>query len=428
MRFLVLISPIVKFLINKYQSSISFQGVESDILTKFKASQLLNPSESKAFVQIIGNIRDYLTKNNIQYQRDSLKKLVGDGSTWRGFLNVLMDTKSDVYFCPYDPGSARNLSNVEKRIGNGDLGDLRVIMPMNLDESEEIYAFFHHQLKVPVYPMICNDATSKWLKALTFAPMAPRSFFFPEGTCASDYGDKVVEIARRSGITHFILKDEYDFDLRPVLPYSVVPTSKLDQVCRVFYEKISGIPNYGGLVLEEFLAAGDAIEIVATHIFNKSIRASHVIEKVKLKPYVDGGLYDDLIQGDTKQATDAVHVNLDRIDSVVAKYYPYLFSSVEYIVTKNGPRVIDVNSVSNTLKLDTPIPNLKPDVIFKEFIDRAINLKNADELEKQIKYRVGIKAAYDNLKKFGPAFFTGEKVISMVDGAEYDVKALLVPL
>jgi hypothetical protein len=426
MRFIVLISPIIKFLINKYQSNISLQGVESDILTKFKASELLNPSECRTFIQIITNIRKYLTDNNIQYQRDSLKKLVGDGKEWRGFLNILLETKDDIYFCPYDPGSVQNFSNIDKKIGNGDLADVRVIMPLNLDESEEIYAFFHQQLKIPVYPIICNDATSKWLKNLTFAPFAPRAFYFPEGTCTSDYNAKILDIASRMKITHFILKDEYDFDLRPILPYYVVPASKLDQACRVFYEKVKGIPNYGGLVLEEFLATGDAIDIVTTHIFNKAIRVSHIMEKVKLKPFKEGGLYDSFIQDVTKQATDTVPVNLDAIDSIVAKFYPYLFSSMEYILFKGVPRVIDMNSVSNTLKMEKPIPNLKPDMIFKEFIDRVVLLKNSDELEKQIRYRVEIRFIYENLKKFGPAFFTGDKLISLIDGAEKDVKEFLV--
>jgi hypothetical protein len=428
MRFIVLISPIIKFLINKYQSNISLQGVESDILMKFKASELLNPSECITFIQIITNIRKYLTDNNIQYQRDSLKKLVGDGKEWKGFLNNLVDSKNDIYFCPYEPGSIQNFSNIEKKIGNGDLADVRVIMPLNLDESEEIYTFFHQQLKIPVYPIICNDATSKWLKNLTFAPLAPRAFYFPEGTCTVDFNDKMLELTKRMGISHLILKDEYDFDLRPILPYAVVPASKFDQACRVFYEKVKGIPNYGGLVLEEFLATGDAIEIVTTHIFNKIIRVSHIIEKVKLKPYSEGGLYDTFIQDSTKQAMDTVSVNLDAIDNIVAKYYPYLFSSIEYILFKGTPRIIDINSVSNTLKMDKPIPNLKPDLIFKEFIDRVCNLKNADELEKQIQYRARMKELYANLKKFGAAFFTGDSLISLIDGAEIKVKEFLAKL
>ncbi|MEX2718938.1 MAG: hypothetical protein Q6370_021790 [Candidatus Sigynarchaeota archaeon] len=425
MRFIVLISPIIKFLINKYHSNISLQGVESDILLKFKSSQLLDPSESYAFIQIITNIRNYLSDNNIQYQRDSLKKLVGDGKGWRGFLNVLFDTKSDIYFCPFDPGNIQNLSNINKKIGNVNLEDIRVFMPLNLDENEEIYTLFHQQLKMPVYPMIVNDATSKWLKNLTFASMAPRSFYFPEGTCASDYSEKIVDFARKAGISHFIFKDEYDLDIRPIIPYLVIPATKLDQACHMFYEKIKGIPNYGGLVVEEFLATGDAIEIVATHMFNKVFRVSHTIEKVKLKPFIEGGLYDTFVQDIAKQAVDMVPVNFDTIDNIISKYYPYLFSSIEYIITKRGPRVIDINSVSNTLKLDKPIPNLKPDVIFKEFIDRVINLRNADELERQILYRSEIKTLYENLKKFGPAFFNGEKIISLIDGAERDIKDFL---
>jgi hypothetical protein len=426
MRFLVLISPIIKFLINKYQSNISLQGVESDILSKFKASEVLGPSECKTFIQILSSIRKYLADNNIQYQRDSVKKLVGDGSQWKGFLNILMETQHDIFFCPYEPGNLQNFSNIDKRIGNGDMSDVRVIAPLNLDESDEIYTFFQQKLKIPVYPLIVNDATSKWLKNVVFAPLAPRGFYFPEGTCAADFNDKILALARRMGITHFILKDEYDFDLRPILPYAVVPASKLDQACHVFYEKIKGIPNYGGLVLEEFLANGDAIEIVTTHIFNKTIRVSHVIEKVRLNPFKDGGLYDTFVKDVTKQAVDAAPVNLDAIDVVVAKFYPYLFSSIEYIVSKNLPRVIDVNSVSNTMKTEKPALNMNPDAIFKEFIARVVASENAREVENQMRYLGMIKQLYTNLRNYGPACFTGDKVISLIDGAEKNVKEFLV--
>ncbi len=426
MRFLVLISPIIKFLINKYQSNISLQGVESDILSKFKASEVLGPSECKTFVQILSSIRKYLTDNNIQYQRDSVKKLVGDGNQWKGFLNILIETKNDIFFCPYEPGNLQNFSNIDKKIGNGDLSDVRVIAPLNLDESEEIYTFFQQKLKIPVYPLIVNDATSKWLKNVTFAPLAPRGFYFPEGTCAIDFNDKILDLARKMGINFFILKDEYDFDLRPILPYAVVPATKLDQACRVFYEKVKGIPNYGGLVLEEFLESGDAIEIVTTHMFNKTIRLSHVIEKVRLNPYKEGGLFDAFVKDVTKQAVDVVPVNLDAIDVVVARYYPYLFSSIEYIVSKNLPRVIDVNSVSNTMKMEKPALSMNPDSIFKEFLNRVSVLVNAREVENQIRYLEMIKQLYANLRNFGPACFTGDKIISMIDGAEKEVKSFLV--
>lgn len=429
MRFIVLISPIFKFLINKYQSNISLHGVESDVLLKFKAAEMLSPSECRTFIHILTSIRQYLTDNNIQYQRDSLKKMIGDGLEWSGFLNIMVETKHDIYFCPYEPGSLQNLSNIEKKIGNSDLSDVRVIVSLNLDESEEIYSFFHQQLKLPVYPAICNNATSKWLKNITFAPFAPRAFYFPEGTCAADYNDKIIDLARRAGISRLIMKDEYDFDLRPILPYAVMPADRLDQACRVFYEKVKGIPNYGGIVLEEFLATGDAIEIVTLNVFNKIIRASCIVEKVKLKKFMDGGIYDTFIQENTMTATNVVPMNQDiiaAIDAIVARYYPFLLSGLEFVMYKGTPRIIDVNSVSNTLKMEKPIANLKPDQIFKEFVDRIVKMNNVEELEKQIEYFASINRVYDNLRKFGPAFFTGEKIVSLIDGTEKELKEFLV--
>jgi hypothetical protein len=424
-RFLVLISPIIKFLIIKYQSNIALQGVESEILMRFKAAEILSPQECRAFIQIITSIRKHLIDNNIIYQREALKKLVGDGSSWKGFLNLLVDQGHAVFTCPYEPGMMQKLSSVIQKMGNGDLSDIRIIMPLNLDENEEIYTFFHKELNLPIYPLMCNDATSKWLKNFTFAPLAPRSFYFPEGTNAGEFAGKISELATKHGIEHVILKDEYDFDIRPILPYAVVPVSKMDQACRVFYDKVKGIPNYGGLVLEEFLVTGDTVDIFTMHIFGKIIPASIITDKVRLKPYKDGGLFDSFVQDVMQKVTDIVPPGMDKLDLVVSRYYSYLFSSIEFILHKNVPRVIDVNSVSNSMKFEKPVSGLNPDSFFKVFIDRVVSLSNSEENERQTVYHDTIKRIYARVRQFGPAFFDGEKVTSLVDGVTKDVKDFL---
>jgi len=72
------------------------------------------------------------------------------------------------------------------------------------------------------------------LKNFTFVKFAPRAFYFPEGTSACEYNDKITEIAKKNGIEHLILKDEYDFDIRPIIPYAVMPVGKQDQLAVSF--------------------------------------------------------------------------------------------------------------------------------------------------------------------------------------------------
>lgn len=425
MKFLVLISPIIKFMISKYQANLTLQGIESEILVKFKASELLLPSECKPFIQILSSIRKYLMENNIQYQRESIKKIVGDGSAWKGFLNLLSEQGHEIFIYPYEPGMIHHVSDFFQKIGT-DLSDIRVITPLNLDENGEIYTFFHHVLKLPVYPLICDDTTSKWLKDFTFAPNTPRAFYFPEGTCAIDFNDKIIAIAKKEGISHLLLKDEYDFDIRPILPYSLIPIAKADQACRIFYDKIKGIPNYGGLILEEFLANGEAVEVIKTHIFGKLMRSQHVLDRIHLKPFSEGGLYDNFVENIQKQVLDNVTINLDSFDAVVNRYYPYIFASIEYIMYKNMAKIIDVNSVANSLKFEKLLSNETPDFFFKNFIARVIDLKNQEELSKQIAYHETVKKIYKKIRDFGPAFIHGEKVVSLIDDAEKDVKEFLV--
>jgi hypothetical protein len=38
-----------------------------------------------------------------------------------------------------------------------------------------------------------------------------------------------------------------------------------------------------------------------------------------------------------------------------------------------------------------------------------------------------IKGIYDKVRRFGPAFFTGDKVISLIDGEERLAKSFLEP-
>ncbi|MBN2150632.1 MAG: hypothetical protein JW839_04200, partial [Candidatus Lokiarchaeota archaeon] len=395
MKFLILISASMKVLIMKYQNKVGSQSIGSNVISKIRDVKLLLPADTKALVQLLTTIRDYLVKNDVKYQRAQLMKLVGDGSTWRGLLNVIAERGDDMLAYCYDPGTLARLREELERASITDLSDVRAIAPLNIDETDEIYAFFQQELEIPVYPMICNIATSKWLKNFLFAPHAPRAFYFPEDTVAMEFYDKVVELAKKHGIKHFILKDEYDFDIRPVLPYLVVPAEKMDVACRLFYENVQGVHDYGGILLEEFIPTGDAIDVVTTHMFKGMLPAPLVVDKIKLKLFDDGGLFDTIVQYLQTTVLQKAPVGTEALNAIVAKYYPYMLASIEYIVHKGVPKVNDINSVSNVMTWDKPIPGLNPDAFFKEFVSKVTAFKNDEELPRQVQYHEMIKGLYD---------------------------------
>ncbi len=416
MKFLLLLSTSMKSLIMKYHGKIAPQEVGSDVVSKIRWGKLLIPAEIKVLSQILGTIRAYLIANNIQYQRAAVMKLVGDGTVWKGLMNAILDRGDDVYAYFHEPGSIGNVVDQLKNAGIDDTKALRVIMPLNMDENEELYAFFHHDLKIPVYPMICNMLTSKWFKDVLFSPNAPRAFFFPEGTNASEFFNKVADLSRIHGIQYFILKDEYDFDMRPIIPYMVVPVAKVDVACRLFYENIKGIHNYGGMILEEFIPTGDALDIVTLHMFKGILPSPLLVEKVRLKPYSEGGTFDSIVQSAQMALLVKASVNHDALNAAASKFYPYTLATFEYVVHKGAPKVIDVNGIAYSMTFEKPVPNLNPDVIYKEFISRVVALDNNMELQRQMLYQEMAKGLYDRFRQFGPAFYDGDKVTSLIDG------------
>nr|MDO8111681.1 hypothetical protein [Candidatus Sigynarchaeota archaeon] len=194
---------------------------------------------------------------------------------------------------------------------------------------------------------------------------------------------------------------------------------------RLFYEKIKGISHYGGLVMEEFLATGNAIDLFKTYMFNVMMRSQHILDHILLKPYVEGGIFETFLDKVQTQVTENVQVNYEKFDAVVNKYYPYIFSTIEYITLNNMARVIDVNSVANSLKFEPVLEKQTPDFFFKNFIARVLELKNQEELPKQIAYHEAIKNTYKKVQDFGPAFIDGEKIISLKNGMEFNVKDIL---
>ncbi|MBN2154208.1 MAG: hypothetical protein JW839_22325 [Candidatus Lokiarchaeota archaeon] len=66
-----------------------------------------------------------------------------------------------------------------------------------------------------------------------------------------------------------------------------------------------------------------------------------------------------------------------------------------------------------------------PDAFYKEFVSKVAAFKNDEELPRQVQYHEMIKGLYDEIVQFGPSFFSGDKVTSLIDGEERPVSTFL---
>ena len=425
MKFLVLTSPTTRFLVNKYIGNLSAPLQVSTAVKKFNAHEILLPEESNVFVQVLTELHANLVANNLVNRIASIRKLVGSGPKWKGILNLLFEMGHELYIYSYEPGSIQALLEPFQKLLSSDLSAVRVIAPLGLDEMEEIYSFFHSLIKVPVYPFIQNFVTSKWLAEFTFAPYAPRAFFFPQGTNACDFIEKIEKIMQNDHVRYLILKDEYDFDLRAIIPYSLAPVNTLHQFLAQFYSKAEGITNIGGLILEEFLNGENKILVSKSHIFNALIPGGDIRSIQNLKPHPQGGLLDEFVDHVIDEKIEVPHPFIHMLNPLVKRFYLDLFASIDFIIQNNVPRVIDVNSVANSFSYLTQPTNIIVDNLYKFFLSQVIETKNDDGLLAQAQYQSAISRLYQAIRKIGPAYIDGERVVSLTDMVEINLKNLV---
>ncbi len=426
MKFLVLTSPTTRFLVNKYLGNLSAPLQVSNAVKKFNAHEILLPEDTKVFIQVLTELHANLISNNLVNRIASIRKLVGSGPKWKGLLNLLLEMGQEVYIYSYEPGSIQSLLEPFQKLLSPELSSVRVIAPLSLDEMEEIYSFFHTLIKVPVYPFIQSFVTSKWLSNFTFAPYAPRAFFFPQGTNACDFTEKVQKILKEDHISHLILKDEYDFDLRAIIPYSVAPANDLGQYLAQFYAKAEGITNIGGLVMEEFLTVENKAHVNRSHIFNGLIPGGDIRTEVNLKPIAQGGFLDQLVDHAVDEKIDLPMAFVTMLNPLVNRFYFNLFASIDFIIHNDVPRVIDVNSVANSFSYLTIPVNLDVDLLFKYFLARVIEIKNDEGLLGQAQYQSAITRMYQAIRRIGPAYVSGERLVNLTDMSEISLKSLIV--
>jgi len=421
MRFLVICGPIIKFLFNKYIGDLSFDESLSRLIRKFNAQEILLPEESLQFIEVLSGLQNYLITNNIDYRIDPIRKLIGNGHKWTGLLKVLINQEEEVFLYLYEPSSFKNFEEQLNNLSQYGYSDIRIIAPLNLDENEEIYSFIHDVLKLPIYPFLHNNLTSKWLLNFTFSPNTPKTFYFPSDTHALDYIEKIKRIAKSENIEYFILKDEYDFDISPTVPYAITPLDKLDYYCALYYERSQGIANIGGLLIQEFLASNKMLELYKSHFYMQIISGGDIHYKTKIKPFEGGAFLNSSIENITEEITTIPEQIINILNAPIARYYPYLLSSIEYIIHNDHFHVIDINSIARSLNVAKDLEILPVDHILQSFINRIKAEENEDSLKKQFRNHQAMQSLYQDIRNLGPGFISGDRLIKLNDDSEHSV-------
>jgi len=392
-----------------------------NLVKKFNAHEILHPEDAANFVRVLSNLQGYLISNNLVYRIDPIRKLIGDGVKWTGLLNILLNQQDEIFIYLYEPSLFKNFNEQVQKAFNNEYSNVRIIAPLNLDETDEIYSYIHNVLKLPIYPFLHNNLTSKWLLNFTFSPHTLRSFYFPSNTNAVDYFEKIQKIAKNEDIKFFILKDEYDFDI-PSVPYAITPLDKLDYYCSLYYERSQGISNIGGLLIQEFLETNNIIELNKSHFYMQIIPNSDLHYKTLIKPYEEGTFLNSIIENTTEEPTHVSPQFIDILNAPIARFYPYLLSSIDYFIKNSHVHVIDINSIARSLNNEKDLEKLPVDNILKNFINDVASEENEISINKQIEYQENLLQLYQEVRKLGPAFISGYRYISLTDEREFNIK------
>ena len=428
----MLVEPTLKFLLGKYFFELPVESSWADVARKFYDQQILMPDDIPTFIFMLQKLQDYLISKDLEYRVLPIRKLVGNGKLWDGLLNLLIKSQNEVYVYLFQPGNLAHFNEATAASRIEDISDLNVIAPLNLEEINELYCFFQENLKIPVYPNVLNVLTSKWFSCLTFAPHAPRTFYFPEGTKATDCVDTIKEIAKREGIEYLILKDEYDFNLANILPYAIAPVDKIEHYLFMFYEHSKGISNLGGLLLQEFLVSKtNTIDVYRTHFYNGVIPDSHLHYHYSVNMnYKAGDYFSKIVDEQSIELVSPTQDDLVLLEKPILENYTYMLSSVDYIVNDGIPKIIDVNGVTATFSNPKVIETLgvHANGVFETFIKRVAEEENVLGLGRETVGHLKMEQLYKNLRKYGPGYISGSKILNIYSGSEISVEALLTEL
>jgi hypothetical protein len=227
-----------------------------------------------------------------------------------------------------------------------------VIGTMNSDDNLKMY---DASLRVgkPVFPMTHPLVASKFFRNIMFAGLVPISFCIPRVAFGRSESFSFQSFFEERGVTHVIIKDEYGYHSGNVIPYVITPVSKLDEAAVQFERKASRLYTDDGIVIEE-LISGASHDVIKVHFFGDAIPGDALQYHVEMNG-LDGEFKS--VDASSPQLLSRVDVSIPVVDeekvsmleSRVHRWFPFAFTSVDFIERDGLPVVIDVNSKAGSI-------------------------------------------------------------------------------
>jgi len=412
----------LKFLLHRSLIGELSEYADSHPVQQFLNNEKLEPADVGQFVDALTAVEIQLVEADQFYNIIPFRKYVGIPGVVQGLLNILQDGGHEVFIVSSDAPYQQQLQDLVNPREN--LDNVRCIASLNMDENEDFNNFILKTYQLPVYPLTFAILLSKWVKNFTFAPHAPQTFYIPEGENISSYINEIKALAREHGIKYLFLKDEFGFNSGAAVPYFIAPVDDVDTYCQLFYEKSRGVANLGGLVLEEFLAQQGGIDIYKSHYFGEIIPGECIHYHVDLNPFEGGAPYEQVIAGISEEPAEFPTGMVDLMNPVIERFYPYCFASVDCILSDGTPKIIDLNSMAGSLGYVQQLRNENRGNPFEFFLEHVEKSDNYAAYAAQKEYRANILAMYDSIRKVGPSFISGERLVSLDSGAERVVEEL----
>lgn len=263
-----------------------------------------------------------------------------------------------------------------------------VISPLNMDE---LYFFYNTSLKseYPVYPLTDSNLNSKFIRNLLFTPYTPITIYIPQICLESKKTYDFQSYFTERNVERIIIKDEYGFHSGENLEYRILPVDKLNEQLPEIMKQASRIDDVGGIIIEAFEAGKDN-QIFKSHIFGGLIPNEILRYDVKLSGLE--GIFKSH-KSQTPQLLESVETSLGSIPENIIeflnpkleRYMPYTFGSIDFLISDDIPKIIDVNSKAGSLGQIQEMLQNNSHNPFKFFLDR-INEYDKSQWQKQEKY------------------------------------------
>ncbi|NVM02549.1 MAG: hypothetical protein HWN67_09455 [Candidatus Helarchaeota archaeon] len=307
-------------------------------------------------------------------RRVFLRKFTGEGDL-KGILDYV---PNDTIIIEY------NKLDLETEDYNEDF----IIGPLNMDELQH---FYKRILKnnIAIYPFTHNLINSKFFRNIMFYPHVPEMLYVPEFSLYRIKNFDFNKYFKERNVKRVILKDEFGFHSGQILNYRIVSVDKINEELKVFKEKVRSIEDFGGIIVEEFLA-GIESEVFKNHIFGELIPNEVLNYKIRLKGLE--GVFKAYTK-DEPQLLDEVTTSVGNISKTdiqllnpfIKQYLPYSFSSIDFIFRDDKPVIIDVNSKAGSLGEVQEKNNSNDHNPFEYFLNKC-QTYSKKEYQTQMKY------------------------------------------